>query len=238
MLDFAILIASLAVIAYFVVLLKTSGFLSEIKPTVSTEPKNLHKNLLVFYKYNIGSYSAVWNIINEVKSIIPTKCKTFGIFYDNPEVVPANLLQSAVGVVYTENDEKLFDEKYTDELKKAGFERMALPQIDRAVQVVQPSTGGWLSIFALVNRTYGIVKNYISENRLETQYAVEFYTEKEISIEFPLAKIDEFLVPDYIPTEELEAKLARKKFDSDEEDSESEPDGEEDEEQEKTSDEQ
>ncbi|EYB91247.1 hypothetical protein Y032_0208g2072 [Ancylostoma ceylanicum] len=97
----------------------------------------------------------------------------------------------------------------------------AIPSIDRAVEVTQPYTGS-LSVFALIYRTYGIIRQYIEDNRLETTIALEFYSPDEICVSFPLDHVKEFIVPEHMSLEALESKLARKKFDSDEESSESE----------------
>uniref|UniRef100_A0A1I7WRN1 RING-type E3 ubiquitin transferase n=1 Tax=Heterorhabditis bacteriophora TaxID=37862 RepID=A0A1I7WRN1_HETBA len=110
-----------------------------------------------------------------------------------------HLLQSAVGVIFGEDGKMLYTDNYAEQLTRWGYEKMVLPKVDRAVQVTQPYTS-FLSLFGLVYRTYGIMKQYI----------------------------------EHLTLEELESKLARKKFDSDEEDSESEVDATEEEGKEET----
>ncbi|CAI5441337.1 unnamed protein product [Caenorhabditis angaria] len=231
MIEYVVIFVALAIIYWVWQVISKSGFLSKIEPEVTESPSNLSKPLTVYYKYNIGAYSGSVNVINEARALLPKSenVTTFGIYYDNPDVVAPHLLQSAIGVVFGADGKDLYNEEVAETLVENGFEKMVLPKVSRAVQAIQPSSGGILSILALVNRSYGIVKEYISANRLEVKYAVEFYSSSEISIEFPLDNVDDFLVPDYLPTDELESKLARKKFDSDEEDSESEPEGEEEE---------
>ncbi|KAK6052516.1 hypothetical protein COOONC_09978 [Cooperia oncophora] len=85
---------------------------------------------------------------------------------------------------------------------------MVLPKVDRAVEVTQPYTGP-LSVFALIYRTYGIIWQYIQDNRLETP---------------TLARSSTIKMKSHLSIEALESRLAKKKFDSDEESSESEPD--------------
>ncbi|CAD6200030.1 unnamed protein product [Caenorhabditis auriculariae] len=224
MIEYVLLAASVVIIGFVYKLLADSGFFAKIEPTVSTSPTNLSKPLVVYYKYHVGAYSGVANILKEAKSLLPSGSTTFGIYYDNPDVVAPHLLQSAVGIL-AEDGKDLYEDNYAQQLVRYGYEKMQLPKVDRAIQASQPSSGGILSFLALVNRTIGIVKNFISENRLEVSHCVEFYGPDSISIEFPLDHTDDFIVHDYLSTSSLEAKLARRKFDSDEEESESEPDG-------------
>ncbi|PIO53261.1 hypothetical protein TELCIR_25411 [Teladorsagia circumcincta] len=72
---------------------------------------------------------------------------------------------------------------------------MVLPKIERAVEVTQPYTGS-LSVFALIYRTYGIIWQYILDNRLETTLALEFYDSNEICVSFPLDHTEEFVIPE------------------------------------------
>lgn len=172
-------------------------FCNFFQPTISTSPQNLTQPLTVYYKYHLGPYSNVINIIGEAKKIVassPTVSTFFGIYYDNPETTDSHFLQSAVGVVFGVDGKDLYDEKYAKELTDNGFEKMVLPKVERAVQVIQPSTGGSLSFLALVWFTYSTIKKYISDNKLETKYAVEFYTDEEIAVIFPLDNVEEFLV--------------------------------------------
>lgn len=55
--------------------------------SVVEKPPTLAQSVTVFYKHHIGSYSKVTNILNEALDILPSgPKKTFGIFYDNPDV--------------------------------------------------------------------------------------------------------------------------------------------------------
>ncbi|PIO74200.1 hypothetical protein TELCIR_03798 [Teladorsagia circumcincta] len=134
-----------------------------------------------------------------------------------------HLLQSAAGVIFGEDDKELYTNNYAQQLTRWGYEKMVLPKVERAVEVTQPYTGS-LSVFALIYRTYGIIWQYILDNRLETTLALEFYDSNEICVSFPLDHTEEFVIPEHLSIEALESRLARKKFDSDEESSESEAD--------------
>ncbi|RCN37163.1 hypothetical protein ANCCAN_16945 [Ancylostoma caninum] len=216
MFELAFIAVCLLILAYIAVKVAKSGFFSNLQPAVTDAPKYLGHSLTIYYKHHIGAYSGVGAIFSEVRELLPAGAATFGIYYDNPRERDEHLLQSAV-----EDNKPLFTDNYAQQLTRRGYEKMVVPKVDRAVEVTQPYTGS-LSVFALIYRTYGIIRQYIEENRLETTIAIEFYSSDEICVSFPLDHVKEFIVPEHMSLEALESKLARKKFDSDEESSESE----------------
>ncbi|VDP37126.1 unnamed protein product [Heligmosomoides polygyrus] len=117
--------------------------------------------------------------------------------------IDERLLQSAIGVVFGENDKELYTDNYAQQLTRWGYEKMVLPKVDRAVEITQPNDG-YLSIFALIYRTYGVIWQFILEKRLETTLALEFYDKDEICVTFPLDHVDEFIIPDSRPLEKKE----------------------------------
>ncbi|KHJ75074.1 hypothetical protein OESDEN_25310 [Oesophagostomum dentatum] len=164
-------------------------------PVVTETPKYLGKSLTVYYKHHVGAYSGVGSIFKEVRDLLPHGAVTFGIFYDDPRERDEHLLQSAVGVVFGEDGKPLYTDNYAQQLTRWGYEKMVLPKVDRAVEITQPYTGS-LSVFALIYRTYGIIRQFIEEKRLETYHAVEFYSADEICVSFPLDHVKEFNVPE------------------------------------------
>uniref|UniRef100_A0A8R1DNX4 GyrI-like domain-containing protein n=1 Tax=Caenorhabditis japonica TaxID=281687 RepID=A0A8R1DNX4_CAEJA len=232
MYEIALIAVLVAVATYIYLALRKNGFFVTIEPAVTTTPNNLDKPLTVYYKYHLGPYQKVLAVVDEAKKLLKSSqspATYFGIYYDNPETTDAHFLQSAVGVVFSADGKDLHDEQYAKDLVENGFEKMVLPKVERAVQAVQPSTGGFASFLALIWFTYSNIRKFIADNRLEVKYAVEFYTDSEISVIFPLDNADEFLVKDYQSIDKLESDAAKKRFDSSEEESESEPDGEEEE---------
>ncbi|KAK6739080.1 hypothetical protein RB195_020889 [Necator americanus] len=221
MFELAFIAVCVLILAYIALKVAKSGFFSNLQPVVTESPRYLGKSLTIYYKHHIGAYSGVWTLFKEVRELLPSGATTFGIYYDNPKERDEHLLQSAVGVIFGEDDKLLYTDNYAQQLTRWGYEKMVLPKIERAVEVAQPYTGS-LSIFALIYRTYGIIKQFIEDNRLETSIALEFYSNDEIYVSFPLDHVKEFVVPEHLSLEALESKLARKKFDSDEESSESE----------------
>ncbi|KAE9415651.1 hypothetical protein Angca_002672, partial [Angiostrongylus cantonensis] len=186
------------ILSYLVFKVAMSGFFSTIQPTVTETPKYLAKSLTIYYKHNIGAYSGVGSLFSEVRNLLPAGATTFGIYYDNPGDRDEQLLQSAIGVVFAVDGEDLYTDNYAQQLNRWGYERMVLPKVDRAVEVTQPYNGS-LSVFALIYRTYGIVRQFIEDNRLETSLAIEFYDTNEICVTFPLDHVKEFMIPEYLP---------------------------------------
>ncbi|CAJ0605722.1 unnamed protein product [Cylicocyclus nassatus] len=221
MFELAFIAVCLLILVYVAMKVANSGFFANLQPVVTETPKYLGKALTVYYKHHVGAYSGVGALFKEVRELLPSGAVTFGIYYDNPRERDEHLLQSAVGVIFAEDDKPLYTDNYAQQLTRWGYEKMVLPKIERAVEVSQPYTGA-LSVFALIYRTYGIIRQFIEEKRLETSIAIEFYSKDEICLSFPLEHVKEFIVPEYLSPEALESKLARKKFDSDEESSESE----------------
>ncbi|KAF1766243.1 hypothetical protein GCK72_006199 [Caenorhabditis remanei] len=235
MFELAFIAVLVAGAIYIFLTLRKNGFFVTVEPSVTTTPKHLDKPLTVYYKYHLGPYQNVMKVIDEAKQVLstsPSPVTYFGIYYDNPETTDSHFLQSAVGVVFGSEGKDLHEEKYAKELHDNGFEKFVMPKVERAVQAVQPSTGGFASFLALVWFTYSTIRKYITDNKLETTYAVEFYTDNEIDVIFPLDDANEFLVKDYQTIDQLESEAAKKRFDSSEEDSESEPEGAEETEQE------
>ncbi|KAK5965847.1 GyrI domain-containing protein [Trichostrongylus colubriformis] len=223
MFELAFIAVCLLILAYIAYKVAVSGFFSNIQPSVTEAPKYLGKSLIVYYKHHIGAYSGVGAILREVRDLLPSGATTFGIFYDNPRERDEHLLQSAAGVIFGEDGKELYTNNYAQQLTRWGYEKMVLPKVDRAVEATQPCAGP-LSYFALIYRTYGIIWQYILDNRLETTLALEFYDGNEICVSFPLDHSEEFVIPEHLSIEALESRLAKKKFDSDEESSESEAD--------------
>nr|CDJ89877.1 Testis-expressed sequence 264 protein [Haemonchus contortus] len=223
MFELAFIAVCLLILAYVAFKFAVSGFFSNIQPSVTESPKYLGKSLTVYYKHHIGAYSGVSTIFKEVRELLPSGATTFGIYYDNPRERDEHLLQSAVGVIFGEDGKDLYTNNYSQQLTRWGYEKMVLPKVDRAVEATQPFTG-YLSMFALIYRTYGIIWQYIVDNRLETTIALEFYDNDGVCVSFPLDHTEEFVVPEHLSIEALESRLAKKKFDSDEESSESEGD--------------
>ncbi|CAJ0570121.1 unnamed protein product, partial [Mesorhabditis spiculigera] len=218
-----ILLGLLAILfAWIAMKFYKSGLMSKVEVITTDKPTFLQKHLVVYYKHVIGHYKKSGAIMEEARGLLPAGATTFGIYYDDPDQISEQFLQSAAGAVYSVGDEKLFPENYTEQLTRWGYEKMTLPIVEKAVETKQPFDG-FLSLIALVNNTYTSIKDYVKDHRLETTTVVEIYTSNQVHVLLPLDHSNEFLVPEYTTVEELESRQARKRFDSDESDSESEP---------------
>ncbi|TKR67468.1 hypothetical protein L596_023617 [Steinernema carpocapsae] len=155
----------------------------------------------------------------------------FGLYYDDPRETKEDLCQSAIGVIFGEDQHNLYDDNYSNQLNRWGYERMTLPAVKRAVVLRQRYTG-FFSLLVMIYKSYKTIAQFITDNRLETGLSVEVYSTDEsgngvVDIIFPLDHQHEFYVEEHVSTEELTSKLARRHFDSDLSDSESEPEGDE-----------
>lgn len=217
MIYLVLLAASVAIIFYVYKLFKAAGWITPPKIEVTESPSYIDKALTIFYKYNIGPYSNVSSLMCDAAKMGEGKGRSFGIYYSNPQTVPVHLLQSAAGVIVEESDET-----YEKDLLEAGYEKMILPKVSKSVEARQSFTGT-LSIFALIYKTYPAIMEYVNQQKLDTSISMEIYEDDTVIVHFPLDHVEELFVPQYMDTDDLEAKLARKKFDSSEGESESEP---------------
>ncbi|KAH7694981.1 TAT-4.2 protein [Aphelenchoides avenae] len=188
---------------YFFVKLARSGFFDDVQVSITDKVPTLSQKVTFFYKYNVGPYSKAVKIFDEIARLLPEGARTLGIFYDNPEVVPVDRLQSATGCVFAVDGKELYEQRYAKELQRHGFSAMDLPAIDRAVHSRQ-RFDGMLSLWHLLRHVYPKVFDYVKNERLNTSYTVEVYlpaTEKEeghLDVILPLDHTDGLKVPEYI----------------------------------------
>ncbi|VDN18782.1 unnamed protein product [Gongylonema pulchrum] len=154
---------------------------SLFKVVISDSPPVLDKSITVYYKHQIGPYNHLSVVRCEARKLLPDSGAAFAIFFDDPEELKENLLQSAVGVV--------FGGKFRD----------------------------FFSMFTLLNFTYPKVNAFLKEKKLPVRVTVEIFSEKLVHLMIPLDHQEDFVVPQLMTIEELESKLARKKWDSDQE---------------------
>lgn len=213
----------LFLLAYLVWKLYKSGIFDNIEVTVSEKPPFVSQSLTVFYKHHIGPYKYVGKYLKNAMNMMPTSDPTaFGIYYDNPSEIKEHLLQSATGVVFGVDGKDLYDKEIAEELKKAGYERLVLPAVEKGVVATQ-KFDGFFSFITLAKFTYSKINLFVQKNRLNIRFSLEFYEKGKVHIIMPLDHQGEFLVRELMSVEELETKLARKKFDSEESDSCSDP---------------
>lgn len=216
----------LLILAYVVWKLYKSGIFDNVEVLLSEKPPFVNKPLTVFYKHHIGAYKKVGTHLEEARKLMPDGVHVFGIYYDSPNDIKEHLLQSATGIVFGVDGKDLYDEECGEKLKKAGYEKLVLPAVEKAVVATQ-KFDGYFSFVALAKFTYSKLSLYIQKNRLQVRFSLEFYEKNKIHVVFPLDHQSDFLVRELMSLEDLETKLARKKFDSEESDSYSDPEPEE-----------
>lgn len=217
----------LLLLVYLVWKLYRSGIFDNIEVLVSDKPPFVNQSITVYYKHHIGPYKNVGKYLENAMKIMQHKDVTaFGIYYDNPNDIKEHLLQSATGVVFGIDGKDRYDDEYGERLKEAGYERVVLPAVDKAVVATQ-KFDGFFSCIALAKFTYSKINLFVQKNRLNVRFSIEFYEKGKVHIVMPLDHQADFLVRELMSLEELETKLARRKFDSEESDSCSDPEPEE-----------
>jgi len=209
---FGICILILLWVARFV---KNAGFWDSVQVEVVEKPRILGQNLEIFYKYHIGSYSKAAEHINEIKSLLPDNkdTKIISVYYDNPKEVKEELCQSISGVIYSVDENVLIEPHFATNLTRWGYERVRIPAVERSV-VCKQRFSGFFSYLHLIWHVYPKINSFFKEQRFECQLTVELLTEKHLTLFCPLDHTDEFIVPEVIPTEKLEEKMATAGFQS------------------------
>ncbi|MFH4975234.1 hypothetical protein AB6A40_001943 [Gnathostoma spinigerum] len=226
--DPSILIAVvIGAIVYLIWKLYRGGIFDDVKVSVVEKPPYVSNSLTVYYKHNIGSYHRMNKSYKEVVSLLPANATCFAIYYDDPEKVPSSFLQSAVGVVFGQDGKDFYTPNYSEQLIRWGYERMVLPAVDRAI-VATHKYDGWFSIFGLTTFTYPKIRNFMLANRVNAHPFIEFYHGDEVTVVGLLDHCEEYAIDQLLTLDQVKAKLARRKWDSDSESesrSDTEPEG-------------
>ncbi|CAD5215343.1 unnamed protein product [Bursaphelenchus xylophilus] len=200
---FLVVLALLALVLFFLFFkLVKAGYFETADISVVEKPEILGKNVEIFYKYYVGSYSNVGRYINEVRSLLPKEAKIIAIYYDDSNKVEEDLCQAAVGCVYSVDGEIEIEPNFVTQLSRWGYERMIINKVGRSVQLTQ-KYGVLFSNLRLVRRSYPQLAQYIRDQKFETPLNVELYHDDKVVILSPLDETKELVVPEYLPTDEL-----------------------------------
>uniref|UniRef100_A0A0N5A9S5 Testis-expressed sequence 264 protein n=1 Tax=Syphacia muris TaxID=451379 RepID=A0A0N5A9S5_9BILA len=180
-----------------------SVLLYSLLVSVSDSPPFVDKSLTVYYKHHIGSYKKVGKYLDRAKSLMPDGVVAFGIYYDNPNVITGLICHLSIGV----DGKDLYDEEYGSILKEAGYEKLVLPAVEKAVVATQKY---YLLVFC--DALFFLIR---LQHRIQFRFAVEFYYGKKIHVVLPLDHQTDFIVRELMSLEELEKKLAENGSDSD-----------------------
>ncbi|KAE9552884.1 hypothetical protein FO519_003911 [Halicephalobus sp. NKZ332] len=216
-----------AVISYYIYQYLNSGLIAPVEVTEVESVPVLDKTTTLFYKHHIGSYSEHTSSLKELISLLPQGASTVQILYDDESTTPSKRLQSAIGCVFGEEGEDYYTQNYNVQLKRFGYERLVLKPSGKALYSVSSHNQSFFSRLNVNYRIRPLLKStfHSLENKPETMVIIQVVdTSKNlVHVFIPLENIEEFIDAQHLSQDELDGKLARKRFDSDEESSESEP---------------
>ncbi|CAH1247612.1 TEX264 [Branchiostoma lanceolatum] len=147
------------------------------------------------YKHFRGPYRDSGATFRAVGRICPDK-KCFGVWYDDPDLVPPAKLRWITGAIVAEGDQKPDPETVTA-LQNKGYKIQDFPGVARAVKTSYPFVTT-LSIFLAVMRVYSALDDYIKTRGLEAGPFVDVYDRANSVSHFmaPLEHHDLFYVPE------------------------------------------
>jgi len=182
---FVLLMLTLLVYVYY------SGLWSSV--TVSTSETE-YGPMTVAYKTLVGPYKDAGEFFTESFCLLPDR-EQLGIYYDDPEGMPASQLRCAVGPVLAKGNEKPVPEEM-EKMVKNGFKIAYLPKPSYVVTASFPFSTT-LSIFLAIHKVYPRLRDYIAERNLCAYPALELYTDSTITFMMPLSRQEEFFVPEF-----------------------------------------
>jgi len=168
-----------------------SGLFHKVKVGAGLPPVG---GITVAYKFARGPYKNVGYIFKEASTISEKRLKTFGVYYDDPREVPAKNLRAAIGCILSEG-ETASDEKLKAAFLRHKYRLFTFPAITSAVCATFPFTTT-LSIIISTMKVYPALSAYIEEHKLCGHPFLEIFHNEEINFMVPLAKQDEFYVPE------------------------------------------
>ena len=146
------------------------------------------------YKTTVGPYKDAGEFFTESFCLLPDR-EQLGIYYDDPEGMPANQLRCAVGPVLAKGTEKPVPAEM-EKMVKNGFKIVHLPKPSYVVMASFPFSTT-LSIFLAIYKVYPRLRDYIAQRNLCAYPAMEIYTDNTIVFMMPLSRQDEFFVSEF-----------------------------------------
>jgi len=168
-----------------------SGMWSSIKVSTS---ETEYGPMTMAFKTLVGPYKNAGEVFTESFCLLPDR-EQLGIYYDDPEGVPANQLRCAVGPVLAKGTEKPVPEEI-EKMVRNGFQIIHLPKPSYVVTASFPFSTT-LSIFLAIYRVYPRLRDYIAERNLCAYPALELYTDSNIIFLMPLSRQEEFFVSEF-----------------------------------------
>ncbi|XP_041639421.1 testis-expressed protein 264 homolog [Cheilinus undulatus] len=183
-----------------------SGLLAEIIVLTGSPPI---RKITFAYKYKQGPYKNCGPLFREAATLGP-KLPCIGVFYDHPNKGP--LCRYAAGSILSEGQNKA-DEDLLKIYKSAGFNVYSFPEVTHVVTTSFPYRT-FLSIFLRL-KVYAPLNHYIKERRLCAHPFLEIYREGRIHFIAPLARQEDFYVPEVLRKERRQSEQEETHSDSD-----------------------
>ncbi|XP_039629384.1 testis-expressed protein 264 homolog isoform X1 [Polypterus senegalus] len=167
-----------------------SGLGAEVAIRTGSPPV---KSITVAYKFRRGPYKECGALFTESCSIGP-RLRSIGVFYDDPKQVPAEKCRYIVGSILSEGEEMPSDE-LVRLYEKFGFKMFSFPEVTHVVMTAFPFRT-FLSLYLAIRRVYPALEGYIKERKLCAHPFLEIYQGELIYYVCPLARQDDFYVPE------------------------------------------
>ncbi|XP_013383874.1 testis-expressed protein 264-like [Lingula anatina] len=184
---FCLIVAILLTVLGFLVY---SGLFADI--VVGAGPPPVGK-LYVAYKFGKGSYKDAGYLFTEAVSIV-ADLRCIGVYYDDPDEVGLGEQRYVVGSILAEGDKEP-DPAQKEEYQRRGYKFHTFPAVTNVVKTKFPYNTA-ISILVAIKRVYPVLGQYVKEKRLCAHPFVEIYDGFTIHFMAPLAKQDEFYVPE------------------------------------------
>lgn len=150
--------------------------------------------MLFAYKSATGPYKEAGGLFTETVCLMPNKT-TMGIYYDDPDGVPADECRYAVGCILSQEPAAASTEDM-ERMIAEGFHLVHLPKPNYCVWTSFPFRTTF-SIIISIFRVYPKLKDYITSRGLCAYPAVEIYDGNQINFMMPLSRQEEFFVPEF-----------------------------------------
>ncbi|XP_050412690.1 testis-expressed protein 264 homolog [Patella vulgata] len=171
-------------------LLVYSGLFENV--TVGAGPPPIGE-VFVAYRFSRGPYKEAGQIFTELTHLAPDN-KCLGIYYDDPKRVPSHLTRFVVGSILAYDDQEV-DPDMKKKFEENGYKFMRLPKVTNVVKTSFPHISSF-SIFIAIFKVYPLMGDYVQDNKLCAHPFLEVYDGKTIHFMAPLAKQDEFYLPE------------------------------------------
>ncbi|XP_047479832.1 testis-expressed protein 264 homolog isoform X2 [Penaeus chinensis] len=188
----------LLVVATVTALLVHSGLL--IPVDVKTCKPDIGE-IQIAYKFAQGPYKDSGMLFTEVHSLLP-QYRTIGVYYDDPNTKQPHKLRYIVGIILSENGSPT-NAEHLKLLEENNYRFATFPSIDHAVQTKFPFKST-ISIIVAIMKVYPSLREYIEHRSLCARPFLEVYDNEKSEILFvgPLARQDDFYVPEVLQEEE------------------------------------